>query len=61
MNAVAVVTRLYAVQTSSLTESHSLGIYDSGLLSCYAESTGKKLQMFVRGAMTPTLGRRDRN
>ena len=36
------------MQTSSFTESHSLVIDDSGLLGCYAVSTGKKFPMFVR-------------
>jgi len=47
MNAVAVVTRLYAVQTSWLTESHSLCIDGSGLLGCYAVSTGKSYRYLL--------------
>jgi len=47
MNAVAEVTRLYAVQTSSLTESHLLGIDGSGLLGCYAVSTGKSYRILL--------------
>jgi len=36
------------MQTSSLTESHSLGTDDSGLLVCYAVSTGENFKTFVR-------------